>query len=291
LVLNGTSGDVTSVGVFNGNGSGLSNVVASAVLVAVTNQWNADILGATNKLNTDLRAALAQTNQVTAGVSNQWRVEITGATNKLDTDLRAALAQTNATLYASNLVSGGQIPVGTLFDYTTTNEPGWLLVTSSGTRHRTFDGGSLTGILASALSYQTVTTNNAVLSSGRLQVGNGARGVQDATASGAVSINADGTATTLAQLQTLGCSNLCFYKWKFSWSNSFRNNNELWWNVGRWYCVSLNLATGNWVTITNGNITLGPTNAVAKITLNGTSGDVLSSHVHRKRRETHGAQR
>jgi len=36
--------------------------------------------------------------------------------------LRAALAQTNATLYASNLVSGGQIPVGTLFDYTTTNE-------------------------------------------------------------------------------------------------------------------------------------------------------------------------
>ena len=55
-------------------------------------------------------------------------------------------------------------------------------------------------LIASPLSF---TTNNATLTSGRVQVGNGARGVADATASGAVPIDADGTATTAAQISAL----------------------------------------------------------------------------------------
>jgi len=50
---------------------------------------------------------------------------------------------------------------------------------------------------------KSITTNNATLTSGRVQVGDGGRGVQDATASGAVPIDADGTATTGAQIKTL----------------------------------------------------------------------------------------
>jgi hypothetical protein len=53
-----------------------------------------------------------------------------------------------------------------------------------------------------------VTTNAGTLTSGRVQVGDGGRGVANATASGAVPIDADGTATTFAQVNGLASGNI-----------------------------------------------------------------------------------
>lgn len=61
-----------------------------------------------------------------------------------------------------------------------------------------------TNLLDPAPGY-IVTNGNANLSA-RVQVGNGARGVVDAAASGAVPVNADGTATTFAQVNALAPS-------------------------------------------------------------------------------------
>jgi hypothetical protein len=55
---------------------------------------------------------------------------------------------------ASNIVSG-QIPVGRLWDYATNGAGGYLLQTSGGLRHSTFDGQSLSNIQPSAIAAGT----------------------------------------------------------------------------------------------------------------------------------------
>lgn len=67
---------------------------------------------------------------------------------------------TNSTLYpmASNLISGGQIPVGTLFDYRTNdpNRKAYLLwADTNGHRYATADGSALTNVTATTSSLAT----------------------------------------------------------------------------------------------------------------------------------------
>ncbi len=97
------------------------------------------------------------------------------ATNSLNTQLRAALAQTNITLIQAQtlgLVSSN--------DSRALNLSGALTLTNAA-NVLGGSGTAITGIPVSALT-STATTNNAALTSGIIQVGNGARGVQDATA-------------------------------------------------------------------------------------------------------------
>jgi hypothetical protein len=102
----------------------------------------------------------------------------------------------------------------------------------------------------------TLTTNNATLTSGRVQVGDGARGIANATASGAVPIDADGTATTFAQVNALPPGPL------LTNANSFS------------FLLSSNpVAPFEWVAInTNTHTFTAGTNTVTKITLCLTNG-------------------
>jgi hypothetical protein len=98
---------------------------------------------------------------------------LTGLPTNIATNDTRALRLTNAanvfagdgsgltTLTASNLSSGSQIPIGTLFDYTT-NEAGWLLISSGSpaSRHRTFNGNALTNIPIAALATAPLTNAN-----------------------------------------------------------------------------------------------------------------------------------
>jgi len=63
---------------------------------------------------------------------------------------------------ASNVTSGGQIPIGTLFDYTTNEAGGYLLETSGSpaSRHRTFDAESLTNLISTNISSRAVYATN-----------------------------------------------------------------------------------------------------------------------------------
>jgi hypothetical protein len=77
--------------------------------------------------------------------------------------------------------------------------------TGIGSGLTTLNGSAISsGTIASARLPSTATTNLSTLASGRVQVGDGGRGVTNASASGAVPIDADGTATTLGQLSSLG---------------------------------------------------------------------------------------
>lgn len=129
-----------------------------------------------------------------------------------------AQSKTNVSINASNSVVVGTPPTG--FSGGFVREIAVIGADGSvqkiGTNGFTGDGSGLTNLNASSLSSGTVaqnrltagvTTNNGVLTSGRVQVGDGGRGVGNATASGAVPIDADGTATTAAQLIAVVVSN------------------------------------------------------------------------------------
>ena len=66
----------------------------------------------------------------------------------------------------------------------------------------TGDGSGLTNVALGSLP-ATVVTNNGTLTIARVMLGNGARGLMVASASGAVPINANGSATTAAQVSAL----------------------------------------------------------------------------------------
>jgi hypothetical protein len=79
------------------------------------------------------------TTNTPAAWTNVVRFTVAPLTNKLDTDLRAALAQTNATLYASNIVSGGQLPLGTVSTGLSA-QAGPFLTTNGAARSYSYNG-------------------------------------------------------------------------------------------------------------------------------------------------------
>jgi len=129
----------------------------------------------TNKLNTDLRAALAQTNINVAQVLNAGSIaysngpafynSLVRTQDSRALNLSGAITANNAansiagdlsgaTGYAaSNLTVGGQVPVGGIAaGLTNGNQGGYLLELIGLNRWRTYNGALLTGILASAVS-------------------------------------------------------------------------------------------------------------------------------------------
>jgi hypothetical protein len=107
-----------------------------------------------------------------------------------------------------------------------------------------------------------VTTNNATLTSGRVQVGDGGRGVQNATASGAVPINADGSTTTFPQVNALAGADLITNNWATGNSSILLSNNVL---INATHTLSLSNATANTI------LKAGSDNTVSSIANGGTT--------------------
>lgn len=211
VLVDGTStfsNNVTVNGLFVVNNSsgfratGLGT--ATAVGFVGTSGGNAFVGNAQSLTNIMDGSALTNVSGLSAGVTNQWKTDATNAAS-------------GQTIYASNLVSGGQIPIGTLLAGTTNGNAGGGLIETIGTqRWRTYNGNLLTNLDAAS-------TNKTI---------SGATLAGSWTNSGAVLTGG------------------------FAWTN---------------------YATGAWMTYTNGVLTIGPTNAAATITLNGTSGNVIAS--------------
>ncbi len=123
----------------------------------------------------------------------------------------------------------------------------------------------------------TLTTNNATLTSSRVQVGDGGRGVANATASGAVPIDADGSATTFAQLQALAPGTIVTNGQSVAWTDNALTVITNASNVYTWFASGLFTQTNynapfNWeVHGTNGVLTMG-TGATTRITFDIVNG-------------------
>ncbi len=75
------------------------------------------------------------------------------------------------------------------------------------------DGSATTVAQLTTLAGGTLTTNNATLTSGRVMLGDGARGLTVAAASGAVPVDADGSATTFSQINAIAPSAILTNNW------------------------------------------------------------------------------
>jgi tartrate-resistant acid phosphatase type 5 len=180
---------------------------------------HAEVITATNSLNTVLKALIlkAVTNNHSVPVTLQSDLNVAGRLGVTNEIWMRDLGDNTENYWVIRNDGNGFWITNTANSF-----PGWLNLSSGGTLtvsdHFSGTGDLLTELNASELTIGTVpmdrlnprvvTNNNATLTSGRVMVGNGGRGIQNATASGAVPINANGTATGIGVGLTLSVGTL-----------------------------------------------------------------------------------
>ncbi len=161
--------------IFTGNGSGLRNLNASQLTNGTIPVARQDTLQNT------FPSALTNNRTVATVFSNAVGIDAAHALS-LSNLTASSLAGTDASKQVTTITAGNGLTLsgGTL----TTN-------------------GTVPTIPIGNVSGAVITTNNSTLTSGRVLLGDGARGVTVAAASGSVPVNADGSASTSAQINSL----------------------------------------------------------------------------------------
>jgi len=218
---------------YTGHGGGLTNLTGGNVIGAVaqaTHATNADNATTATSATTATTASFVTQATLTNAVTNLPPIGTAGTYTKATFDAQgreisgttlsasdiptltiSKLSDAGTAAYSNATAFALAASVVTTNNLTATNDTRSLKLTNAANIFGG-DGSALTALNASSISSGTLplanltataTTNNAVLTSGRVQVGDGGRGVANATASGAVPIDADGTATIASQVGTL----------------------------------------------------------------------------------------